>query len=342
MAIVSPQQRVPPCDLLIGGERYHARYLGPSDADALIALHLAIFGGSFNKKWFQWKYHDYQNPSLGLWTHGGQLIAHCGGIKRALFFKKILVHGLQITDVMVHPQWRAILSRRGPFYWVSYLFYQDQIGSDRPAQLGYGFPSMRHLQLATKLGLLQDGGTIWQMHWPSLPQNNTWFWRYEILEPHEPRWSSAIENAWHSMQTQAGALHLGDRSLMTMQWRYRLHPEHDYLYLSLQRSWSSSPSGIAIVRRHPDLDRGLLWLDWIGPPNQLKDALALVRQYASHHHFTEVLAWGSHTVRETLRSTLQYSETPIAGLGIPTQSDVAGETLAQQPWWWMAGDTDFL
>lgn len=342
MANLDSQVLLPPCELVIGGEHYHARYLGPEDVDAFIALHQEIFGGRFNPQWYQWKYHDHENPSLGLWTDTGQLIAHCGGVARSLWCKQETVRALQITDVMVHPRWRAILSRRGPFYWVCYLLYHDQIGQGRAAQLGYGFPSQRHLQLATKLQLSFDGGSIWQLHWPSVPNSPAWFWRYRILRADEAQWSSAIEHAWRTMHAHTRHLCIGERSLSNIRWRYAKHPEHDHVYLSLERPWSRTSRGIAIVRRHADLDRGLWWLDWIGPPEQIQEALAMVRQYAADHQFTEVLAWGSNRVREALRNTLQYSETPIAGLGIPSASFGIAQPVDQQPWWWTAGDTDFL
>ena len=344
MANLSPQALSPPCEIVIGGERYWARYLGPEDADALVELHRAVFGGSFCQQWYQWKYHNGQNPSLGLWTHTGQLIAHCGGVKRELFLKDNPVHGLQITDVMVHPLWRGILSRRGPFYWVSHLLYNNQIGKGRSAQVGYGFPSQRHLQLAIKLHLLLDGGNIWQMNWPSVSLPKTWFWHYDILHASEPRWSHAIEHAWCKMQAQSSHLYLGNRNSSVLQWRYAQHPEHQYFYLRLKRPWSSITQGVAIVREYPTANEGLLWVDWIGPPGLLTDALSMVRQYANQKQYTGVAAWGSKAIRDALRESSQYTELPIAGIGIPIQSCEVnvGQSVSKKPWWWMAGDTDFL
>ena len=70
----------------------------------------------------------------------------------------------------------------------------------------------------------------------------------------------------------------------------------------------------------------------------------MVRNYSYDCHGinAEVEAWGSEQIRQALKRTLQYSEQRVAGLGIPIQSCLSASEITEKPWWWMAGDTDFL
>lgn len=344
MALIASSLPVPNHEITIGGEVFNCRYLCAADSSQFVDLHQAIFKSTFNHSQYQWKYLDRGNPSLGLWNGAGKLIAHCGGLQRELCFESAPILGLQITDVMVHPQWRAILTRRGPFYWVSYWLYQNQIGEQAKAKVGYGFPSHRHLELAVKLRLLLDGGSIWQMQWATVRSSPTWFWYYRKLTAASSDWENVLKSSWQRMQKTSQDLCLGSRTFNELIWRYHQHPQHQHIYLGLKRPWSSQIIGVAIIR-YPDSNKNkLLWLDWIGPPSALRNALAMVRNYSYDCHGinAEVEAWGSEQIRQALKRTLQYSEQRVAGLGLPIQSCLSASEITEKPWWWMAGDTDFL
>jgi len=327
----------------IGGEPFLCRELQEGDSTALVKLHQLVFGNAFHLGWHHWKYQTQPNPTLGLWNAQGELIAHCAGISRELQLQGIPCSGLQICDVMVHPQWRGILTRRGPFFWVSRTFYDQYIGKDRPFSIGYGFPSDRHLQLANKLDLLSDAGTIWELTWEQNPAQLTkhpWYWKAQELEEGSALWSTHLSSAWELMRTHSDSIHLGNRSLREIDWRYRQHPSHRHHYTALKRPWSKSVRGIAIWR-YTDTHT-VLWLDWIGLPEDLARAQRMLAHHVLRGQVNRLQTWASQLIRLALKHTPRYSENPVARIGIPNTSCIDLKTLEHQPWWWMAGDTDFL
>lgn len=329
--------------IAIGGESFICRPLKASDSTQFLELHQCVFEKSLSMAWMQWKYLNRNSPSLGLWNTKGELVAHCGGLARQLHLKDTLQAGLQICDVMVHPKWRGILSRRGPFFWISKLFYEQQIGVQRPYQLGYGFPSFRHLQLAQKLQLLSDAGPVWELSWQAAPKaanRHPWYWQAIQLEEGSTLWQDYLQHAWSIMQTASKSLFLGDRSISELNWRYRQHPSHRHFYTALKHPWSLSVKGVAIWRR---TDSGsILWLDWIGAPSDLPRAQHMLTNLHPNQPQAQLQTWGSELLRKELRLTPGYSERLIARLGVPVQSCITQNRLDANPWWWMAGDTDFL
>ena len=329
--------------IVIGGESFLCRPLTRDDSKQLLELHELVFAAPLSMAWLEWKYLSRNSPSLGLWNAKGILVAHCGGLARELHLAGAVQRGLQICDVMVHPHWRGILSRRGPFFWISQQFYEAQIGVQRPYQVGYGFPSLRHLQLAQKLALLGDAGPVWELSWPATytsSRRHPWQWQAIDLTEGSMQWQEHLQRAWSIMRAATTEFFLGDRSLAELDWRYRQHPHHQHFYTALKRPWSRTVNGVAIWRY---TDSGaLLWLDWIGAPSDLARAQRMLADRRLAKSSAPLQAWGSEPIRMALRHTPGYSERLVARIGVPLRSCLVKNQLDQYPWWWMAGDTDFL
>jgi hypothetical protein len=329
--------------ITIAGESFLCRPLTREDGNQLLELHQLVFAAPLSMAWLEWKYLGRNSPSLGLWNTKGSLVAHCGGLARPLHLNGRLQAGLQICDVMVHPNWRAILSRRGPFYWISQQFYEQHIGSQRPYHLGYGFPSLRHLQLAQKLELLGDAGPVWELSWQathSASHRHPWHWQAIELVEGSMQWQHQLQKAWSIMRAASSTLFLGDRSFAELDWRYRQHPHHKHFYTALKRPWSRTVSGVAIWRY---TDSGsLLWLDWIGAPSDLARAQRMLARRLIAKPRAQLQTWGSEQIRMALRHTPGYAERLVARIGVPLASCLAQDQLDAHSWWWVAGDTDFL
>ena len=330
-------------EVVIGGVKFYCCELDSNDGAHLVELHQLVFGKAFTLDILNWKYLSRNSPSLGLWNSDGTLVAHCAGIARQIILRGVSFNGLQICDVVVHPKWRAILTKQGPFFWVSKLFYKLQIGVHCPHQIGYGFPSHRHMRLAEKLNLGCDAGPIWELSWQINSENDIkhpWHWQAIELNEGSAQWQEYIQRAWANMCVASTALSLGDRSSTELDWRYRQHPSHQHFYTALKRPWSRHASGVAIWRY---TDTGaILWLDWIGAPSDL----ARAQRMLAHRHLaapnSELQTWGSDLIRMALRHTPGYSERLVACIGIPFESNLDFTNLDRNLWWWMAGDTDFL
>jgi hypothetical protein len=327
----------------------------PGDEEAVTALHTLVFGPAADAAWFAWKYgaatEQGQGQAIGVW-HDADLIAYCGGLPRTLWQRGERRNGLQIGDVMVHPQWRGILSRRGPFSQVSKTFYDSRLGTEqsRAFQLGFGFPNARHLKLAVALGLLHDGGEMECLHWRVDPMGMTslpWSWKWHTLDPSSERFENSVNDAWTVMRASAQALSIGQRDAAYLRWRFAQRPPDvgtpaaaaRYRFFALHRRWSRTCAGVAVM----DLRGGSAhWLDWVGPLSLMPLVSTACRQEAARAGAAEMLTWASPAVAEQLTGTGITQRELCAKIGIPCASDLKPEEVSGLRWWFMGGDTDFL
>lgn len=340
----------------VGDSTLTLRDMVRDDVTAVLALHEHVFGPGADARWFAWKYGQDLSQGRGramcAW-HNGQLVAYCGGLPRTLRLHNANLRGLQIGDVMVHPAWRGILSRRGPFFQVSKRFYDSQIGraNGHPFELGFGFPNERHLRLAVLLGLLRDGGAIQSLRWNSLPASDfrlPLFWRWQPLLPSNPHFDRKVNAAWAQMQADLPRVVLGQRDAAYMRWRYidrpRVNSPHAdntlrYHFFELRYAWSKTSSGIAVLDLASSTPH---WLDWVGAVALMPLASQACRMEAAQAGAKEMMAWASSSVASVLAHSDIQSQDVCAGLGIPVTSDLPSHNIADLQWWLTGGDTDFL
>ena len=334
------------------------RDLASGDSTAMLDLHNEVFGPNVDERWHAWKYGaspgEGQGQGTGAW-HEGRLVAFCGGLPRKFWRHHECLSGMQIGDVMVHPSWRSIFTRRGPFFQVSNHFYDSRLGAQpgRPFQLGFGFPSERHLKLATMTGLLHDGGVIESLHWPTSDATDPEFllgWVWRTLSPDDERFDFVVSEAWKSMLETARDhdLTLGQRDAAYLRWRYVDRPDDSnsgaekkfcYRFVELCRPWSFAPVGVAVLNLSSPSAH---WLDWIGPVEFLGPACQACRIEAARAGAAELTAWASAAVVDQLAQSGFGLRVVCAGLGIPVASDLKPEEVPQLRLWLMGGDTDFL
>ena len=329
--------------LQIGGQSMVLRDVTPADQADVLALHQQVFGTPVDAAWFDWKYRLGGGEGVGLW-HQGQMIAHCGGVPRNIWHANQLEHNLQIGDVMVAPEWRGILTRRGPFFQVSKRFYDTRLGERQRFHAGFGFPSARHLQLAMKVGLLWPSGVMTGLHWRAQTPDKVlsrWRWQTSRLLPDSPTFDAAINIVWKQMRAQANGLLIGERDATYVRWRYVQRPALEHTFLQLRRPWQSAPLGIAVLGP-VSAGQPVQWLDWLGPPAFLPQACTLCQTEAQRLGAAGMTAWASQAVLQVLSATGIDSQAEVAHIGMPTTSALAPEAAAQLNWWFMGGDTDFL
>jgi GNAT superfamily N-acetyltransferase len=276
----------------------------------------------------------------------GDLVAFCGGTSRALRQAEHVISGMQGGDVMVHPNWRGILTRKGPFYFASSRLYSSTLGAvgQRPFQLGFGFPSQMHMRLLGKIGLALDGGQMKRLLWTHLPAppKKLWSWRWSEILPSSQGFDAAIQSAWAAMQRDTGNVLMGERGVDYIRWRFVDMPQGahtKYRFHTIRRPWQTEPSGIAVL----DLSvKPAHWLDWIGSSALMALAVQHALQHAKQHGTPELQAWASSAVCEVLQNTAVADQSTCAWIGIPAASDVKPDDLPALNWWLMGGDTDFL
>ncbi len=348
------QTCIPVETVQVGEHTLTVRDLGLEDESAIVDLHTLVFGPQVDAAWLRWKYgqepHQGLGQAVGAW-HGETLVAFCGGVPRTLNLHGKVWRGLQLTDVMVHPQWRGILTRKGPFYHASSRFYQSRIGeaSCHPFQLAFGFGSRIHVRLAVTIRLGWDGGQMQMLHWKPTAVDKravplTWCWQ-EIL-PQDDLFDTHINTAWDIMKREASGVTIGHRDAAYLRWRYVDRPpavgaglQERYRYFVLRRPWSRRASGVAVM----DLrSASAHWLDWIGSTAQMPLAIHAVRCQAAQSGANEVTAWASPLIVQHLEHTGIDSREVCAWLGIPVHSTIQESDVPMLNWWLMGGDTDFL
>jgi len=326
----------------------------PGDTAAVLALHTLVFGPGVDGRWFEWKYGAGagQGQAVGAW-HNGELIAYCGGLPRTLWRDGRIMRGLQMGDVMVHPAWRGILRRHGPFFQVTRSFHSGRIGAEteRAFQLGFGFPNERHLRLGALLGLMWNGGVMEALHWDAAAAPTLrlpWLWRWRELLPSDERFDRSVNAAWQAMQAQAGKLTLGQRDAPYLRWRYVDRPSAPgtpagapprYRFFELRHPWPGASAGIAAMDLRSDSAH---WLDWVGPPGLMPLAALSCRIEAGRHGASEVMAWASAAVSRQLASSGIRRRELCSGLAVSACSDLKPQEAPDLRWWMMGGDTDFL
>jgi hypothetical protein len=324
----------------IAGQQVVVREVAPHDRDELVRLHVEVFGPGAGDAWHDWKYGQGRGLGIGVW-HEGRLIAHCGGLPRTLWFGGRARAAVQIGDVMVHPQWRGVLTRRGPFFHASAAFYETHVGPGA-FDLAFGFPNERHLRLGERTGLVWDAGVVHSLEWDcgaAPPQRPGFGWRAATLAWDAPGFDDTIDKCWQAMHAAQGDLVLGQRDAAYVRWRYPQRPGQHYQAIALRRWWSAEPVGVAIV----DLDAApARWLDWIGPPALLPTALRACLAHAHRGGATRLSLWATPAVRESLADSGVLHTATTAWLGVARRSLIAPEELSGLRWWLLGGDTDFL
>jgi hypothetical protein len=339
----------------IAGRACTVRDLTPEDRPELLRLHTEVFGEGASEPWYAWKYRAGHGLGSGVW-HEGRLIAHCGGVPRALRVEGRPSTGIQIGDVMVSPPWRGVLTRRGPFFHASDTFYAAHVGAGTPHRIAFGFPSERHLRLAVKSGLLRDGGPVHALGWatraagtresttPSAQAAKTsasalgWTWRWNPLDPASPDFARTIAAAWQRMEQATRDFVVGERDAAYVHWRFFERPGRTSSAFVLRRAWSHQPVGVALL----DLSTpNAQWLDWIGAPADMPLACRAVLAQAAMAGAAGVSAWATPAVTQSLAAT-GCTSSITAWLGIPRRSALDEADVARQRWWLMGGDTDFL
>ncbi len=336
----------------------------PEWGDALVRAHREVFGSEVDADWFRWKY--AQGVGAGLFRDG-ELAAFCGGVPRPLWWRGQRLKGLQITDVMVREPWRQVGRRGGAFARVSAALYGRQLGTvsaasdlggrqalahGAPFDVGYGFPSHRHLKLAEMLGLLRDGGPVMAAVWtdtarPVMDQvlgngaQGPDPWLAEELDPAGAL--GAAQRGWSLMGNDLRDAVVGERGWEALHWRYLAQPRGAALgpvrFLGLRRPWHPWPSGVVVVR--DDLHK-TMWLDWIGPPAMLRLAWAHALRCSLDGGASEMHGWFSARPWAMLAHTSPAGSGEVARLGIPVAGRFSERDLEGASWWMMAGDTDFL
>lgn len=323
----------------VGGHRFRIAEMGVAARDTADVLHLfvAAFQQSPSPEWHVWKYAVGGGEAVGLWQEDGRLVAHYAGFPRELRWRGQPVAAIQIGDVMVAPEVRGLLTRKGPFFQVCWRFFTSRVGAGKKYRLAFGFPNERHLRLGMALDLYHDAGTIRQVSWPARQTDLPWNWRWAPLA--EEALEKSAGCAWHSMARDFSDCVVGVRDAAYVRQRFLNRPDRRYRIFCLRRWPFGGVEALAVMRIEPAQAE---LLDVIGP----RSAFPLVAQAAATEAARAgapmLTAWASPLVQTLCSNSGAEVGGTVAHLAVARASDFAAEEVANAPWWWMGGDTDFL
>lgn len=316
------------------------RWIGAQDGAAMRSLFATVFGHELTPELQAWKYSH--GVGLGLWRDG-QLLAHYGGWSRDLRAFGKALRGCEVCDVMVAPQARGSLSRRGAMQQITASFLAQQIGWNLPHAVGFGFPTHRHLVLAEHLKLYEAVDRLVAVHWNARPRYLP-PWQAHSIDPALLQASSAdwraLERVWVEMQAAFQGSVLGLRDPAWLLYRYGNKPGHAYELLLLRSPWSLRPRGAVVWRRHAD---HLELLDLVAAPRAFGDLIEQVRSVAARTGVGHVKAWVTESHARLLTEASVPQRVEALDVIIPANAHSPGippEQLRDR-WFLMGGDTDF-
>ncbi|MDI1230200.1 MAG: bifunctional class I SAM-dependent methyltransferase/GNAT family N-acetyltransferase [Methylobacter sp.] len=305
-----------------------------NDEAELLNLFQASFGYQVQPELWRWKYRGLD--MLGtLVRRDGRAIAFYGAMPRAIHLFGFPATAVQIGDVMVHPDERGTLTRKGAFFHAAASFLERFVGEDKAFPIAFGFPSARVFRLAARLGLYERVGELMRVSWPALQTRPSYSVR---LRPLSQNPGATVDRLWLEMADALQDQVVGVRDWAYLQQRYLDHPTVDYQLYLVSSRLTGSPLGIVVTRI---LDDAVELLDIIAPPQRVATLIHCLRRLTWNLGKPQAYAW----------ITTQHANLLAGETGEITPTDIiiphnhwtpglpASALLGR--WWLMGGDTDF-
>lgn len=316
-------------------KQWRCRWATPQDQSALLALFESAFGHAMPESLWRWKYAWQQEPGM-LAYKADSVIAYYGSIPRLFSVNGTTVTTAAICDVMVAPEMRGILTRKGPFMQTADAFLSERVGPGKPFRFAFGFPSHRHARLGEKSGWYTRSDTFTEISWTT---RSAWppvsfSIKMKSLTVDD---AAMINTLWHSMQSSLPHHLIPQKHADFFQWRYLNHPVHTYLSYGVFSRWKNKPLGILVLRDQGDSE-GMELLDLLGPPNALpwlfKAALTIAGRSGRHRLYS----WMTSAIAQHLPKPSTTKEVSGVYVTPDYQQLIEEQSLT---WWLMGGDTDF-
>ena len=306
----------------------------PENEAELLDLFSVAFGHDMTPELWRWKYQGL-NTLGAMVCRDNKPVAFYGGLPRAIVLFGSPATAVQIGDVMVHPQQRGILTRKGPFFLAAAQFSERFVGHGKQFSLAFGFPSERAYRLGARLGLYEQVGEIMRVSWPALKTRPSLKTRTRPLTPDQ---HTIVNRLWNQMAEALSGQVIGVRDWDYLQRRYFNHPTLNYQIFLVSSRWTGNPIGIFVMRT---LEDSVELLDVITSPEHVPILVHNVRRLA--WNLNKPLAYAWITAQHAPLLAGGAGEITPTGIPLPNicwTSGIPANEL-QDCWWLMGGDTDF-
>ncbi|MDM8569458.1 class I SAM-dependent methyltransferase, partial [Thiotrichales bacterium HSG1] len=297
---------------------------------------------TMSAEFWRWKYGDGKGLCVAAWRNGN-MIGHFGGIKKPIYYFGQPKFTVQLADVMVSTEERAILTKRSALFLIETTFLENNIGYGANTWIGYGFPNDAHLKLAKRLGLLgvhdAIGRKIVELGWSTTIGKPSLRTRIRHLQPSQTKQNELIINKlWQQMRFSLTHAIVGTHSWKHIEYRYLLHPQHKYELLLVTRRFTGQALGVAVICRQEDVCH---IRDFIGKPKHVPEVIRQVRRVAGNWGMQQVKVWITDNFIQSFPSS-EIEVKTMAAIPHNTWSKYLPPESEEGHWWLMSGDTDFL
>jgi len=318
--------------------RWQPGEITEANHEQMLGLFKVCFGHEMSPAHWHWKYAEGRGQAMGVWQDK-ELIAHYGGTTRDILFFGQSLKGLFPCDVMVKPEGRGSLSRKGPFFLATATFLESYQGYGNKHTVALGFPSERHSAVAKRLGFYYNDAVdhMVEVSWMPLSCRPRIWTELRALDRDDGYSKEVVNQVWQEMSRDFTAGIIGARDWSYLKHRYFDHPDKHYEVYLVRNRISRHPYGVIVYRRH---ERDGELLDVIAPLKKIPALIAQARKIAGRQGVDRLYCWTAANYSHIFEST--GGEARDLGISIPTISWTAGPQLEQisQRCWLMGGDTD--
>lgn len=315
--------------------RWQIKPVTTQDKKAVIGLFNQVFAPqTMSEALWHWKY--AQGLGFAAWRDD-VMIAHYGGILREICYFGEVKLAVQITDVMVSPNERAVFTKHGAFFQVTSAFLEQHIGYHATTWVGYGFPSYRHVKLAQRLGLYAPVGEVVELRWQTAPENPHLWTRIRHLSLKQPKVQKIVDKLWKNMQLSLSNYLVSVRNWQYVHHRYLSHPHNSYEFLLLTHRFTGQALAIIVILREQQQCKVM---DFIGDIRHIFEAIQQIKRISNRWEMKQVSLW----ISKNFIPLFPTAEPVSLDIFVPHNiwSACFPPEEIQDKWWLMAGDTDFL
>lgn len=319
--------------LVRGGRepRWQLRLASEQDVPQIRALFKQVFGLEMSEAMWAWKYADGRGNAV-LAYQDGQLVAHYGGVYREIVVDQSPDWALQGVDVMVHPDHRAVMTKRGAFFLVAATWLEVFV------PLLFGFPSRRAMQLGQRLGIYAEANRISELRWkPSthFPKLTSSLCSVDLDNSQH---AANCDRLWDAMLQDHPNEVIGVRNTRWLKHRYVNHPMWRYEIVAVTQRLSRRWLGVVVFRQG---EGRIELLDLIGEARYFAVLIGQLRRICALRGCSEIYGWATDAGSKCL--AVDGATTHDTDISVPTECWTGSERSPSLigRWWLSVGDTDF-
>jgi hypothetical protein len=318
-----------------------------------------VFGHPLSERLWRWKYDDGRGVAVGARAPDGALLAHYGGTFRTILFFGHPALTVQVGDVMVAREGRALLSHKGPFGMVMQGFLKQHIGVGRGPVLGFGFPNARAMRLGVLLDQYVRVDTVHELSWPVEKPVNHWRQRLFGAFVSPVDWSDSstaatLDTLWARMSRDLAGCIVPVRDSKWWSHRYANHPDYHYECFWVRSRWPVRRTlGAVVLRAHQSATTSGsvgVWelMDWLCPVADTQAMLQAAKDVVLARGGASLMGWFSSAARAQFSGAAAQEVCAVSVTAPSNGRDYAlgregssSVTSLGNKWWLTSGDTDF-